>query len=648
MNKLKWAALSMAVLMLSCVKEIENTITKEPIGEVLQKLKPIKLGKDIAIPYTTANMNKALHEVLLHFDSSKPYGKSKFSTKSSFAKKMDSAKEIEIVPSHYYYRFLPKDSVEYVSLIKDTILDVTNIPMHKEIVEEGDVYDDPEIQGDEKGENYGWLYAVLPYDYDFPNHIKNEKLEDMYFAPELDQNEPLAKGETAVKIIKNKTTKELLTVDRNGVIFEYLELEALKLTNNLDQEELNMLRFFLPNDSSGNNYTFEEAFNKGFQMSELILDYDSVLDLLNSEDAENSKKTYGLTSRRRKWTPHGKITVYDDVLGENLPVRGAKILVRKWGFLVIKKAYTNNNGEFRTSSTRTKRVKYSVYFLNERKKFIIKAGTIFVNAKHRGTRRYKRKGWFQNFTYGRSRFYAQVHNATYDYYDRAVGKFGLIKPNWNWLRISAKYNKDVGNHFDVNPFGRFGLIPYSEIRVGRMENGWEMASDQIYGLVTHELTHASHYRMDRSFFINLRGFGCTLQTMAESWAVGVETVVTNDRYLDLNPNYIGSNNINNLSKDFNKRLYNSTIQDKIVKHRSNEEYTPIVIDLVDDYNQNYRISDIYPIDRVKGYKLKQIQTSLNNSRGPHRWKESLIEKHYNSTEGFVNELFDSYMFDNCK
>lgn len=640
------------ILIYSCQNEEVTNPIEESNSNVQTYLEVAKTGKELNVPYTVENMDRAFEQVLLHLDKKAPYGKSNFATKSKFAAKGVSAKNIEVVPSHYYYRFLPKDSIQYSTLVNDTILDVTNMPMHLEVLEEGDVYDDPNINGDETGEAYGWLYSVVPYDYSFPDHIEHEQLKDMYFAPELDENEPLEKGESKVYTTRNKTTKDLLTVDENGEVFEYLELEALKLTNNLDEEELEVLRFYLPNDNSGTTYSFNEASNKGFQMSELILDYNSVAELFNSEEgiSEGSEaKTAARWWRRRKWTPHGRITVRDDVLNRNLPVRRAKVRVRKWGFLPIRKAWTNNNGEFSTRRTRTKRVKYSVVFYNTSKKFRIKAGSVFVNAKHRDRRRYKCRGWFPNLTGGRSKFYAQVHNATLDFYDRAVNRFGLKTPNWRWLRISAKYNKKAGKHLDLNPGGRFSLVPSSEIRVGRLgSNGRELRSDQIYGLVIHEMAHASHYRLERAFFINPRAFGCTLQTMAESWAEGVETVVTNDRYLGLNPNYIATNALDRFTND-DRRLYNSQKQNEVIVHGSKEEYTPIVIDLVDDFNQRARIPHAIPrpIDRVRGYTLRQIQTSLENARGPHGWKENLIRQHDNATKGFVEELFDEYMYDNC-
>ncbi|MEN1785338.1 MAG: hypothetical protein AAGF77_09380 [Bacteroidota bacterium] len=642
--------LVLSFLVYACEQEELGSPEESLEENTVSDLNSVETGEALDIPYTVNNMDKAFKQLLLHLDQKQPYGKSVFARKSTFAAKRSISANIKIVPSHYYYRFLPKDSIQYQSLVSDTIMDVTNIPLHLKTLGQGDVYDDPTIKGDETGKAFGWQYSVLPYNYKFPKHIKHEKLEDLYFAPELDAKETLQTGEMPISVTSNSTTDNLLTVDDNGTVFEYLELEALKLTQNLDEEELAVLRFYLPKDKSGKTYTFQEAKAKGYSMPALILDYDSVLSYLNEEGTSDPKGSPELASRRRKWAPHGRLTVWDNVVNKKLPVRGAHVKVRKWGLLVIRKAHTNSNGEFRTRKTRTKRVKYAVYFENRHKKFRVKAGNIFVNAKHRGTRRYKRKGWYQHFSAHRSRYYAEVHNGTMDFYDRAVGKFGLKHPNSNWIRINAQYNRQAGRYLDLNPNGTIPWIPTlslnAEIKVGRLRRSTPMQSDRIYALMIHEMTHASHYRLDRSMFINPAGFSCRLKTLMESWAEGVETVVTNDRYLELDRNYQASVRIRNFRP---LDLYNSQRQDNVINPGDKEFYTPIVIDLVDNYNQNVGIPNNIPRprDRVSGYSLRQIQRSLKGARGPHGWKENLIRQHYNPTEQFVNELFDQYMYTNC-
>jgi hypothetical protein len=66
----------------------------------------------------------------------------------------------------------------------------------------------------------------------------------------------------------------------------------------------------------------------------------------------------------------------------------------------------------------------------------VKAGTVFWNARYRSTRKHKREGWFEPFTQGaHAHFYALVHNAAFDYYDRAAPEYSLQRPRNNKLQL---------------------------------------------------------------------------------------------------------------------------------------------------------------------------------------------------------------------
>ena len=118
----------------------------------------------------------------------------------------------------------------------------------------------------------------------------------------------------------------------------------------------------------------------------------------------------------------------------------------------------------------------------------------------------------------------------------------------------------------------------------------------------------------------------------ESWAEGVETIVTNDRYRRLNPTYINANN-DNIGWNYQRQI------DRIFEMT---EYTPIVADLIDGYNQaveyNY-LSPLPPVDRVSGYNLQQIQRALDNCRTLDCWENNLKNYYNNSSEKYLNELF---------
>ncbi|MEM9866392.1 MAG: hypothetical protein AAF765_01805 [Bacteroidota bacterium] len=99
----------------------------------------------------------------------------------------------------------------------------------------------------------------------------------------------------------------------------------------------------------------------------------------------------------------------------------------------------------------------------------------------------------------------------------------------------------------------------------------------------------------------------------ENWAEGVETVVTNDRYRSLDLNYF--KDTWTFYKGWNR------FRQKQTPTQINE-YTPIVIDLIDIHNQR-TTSAAHPNDNVSGYKLSQIQSALKDSRSPDTWRNKL-------------------------
>ncbi|MEE1962183.1 hypothetical protein V1387_05770 [Allomuricauda taeanensis] len=209
----------LGILSQSCEKE-NPTASPEEIQVVDADHAKIVLGDSLDIPYTVDNMQTAFDNLIFNLK--------KNSKTSKLAKIFKDGDNIEIVPSHYYYRFLPKDSAEHNLLINDTVLQVSNIPLHLKVEQEGDYYDDPNYVGDENPDAPSYLYAVVPYDYAIPGNLQGERLDNYYFAPDVSKDAP-EEGEIVVKQPVNKTTKDILTVDENGEVFEYLELEALKL-----------------------------------------------------------------------------------------------------------------------------------------------------------------------------------------------------------------------------------------------------------------------------------------------------------------------------------------------------------------------------------------------------------------------------------
>jgi len=535
------------------------------------------LGKELKIPFTVENMQKAYDNVL------------KYRRNKDNQYQRNASEDYQISTTHYYYRFLPKDSTELKQIVNDSILAVSDTPFHYEVDVEGDKYRDETVQDT----TMTWYYSVLPKDYPLPSNIDAEKIANLHFTPEDEI------GDTP-------TSAELQKID----LFYDINLEALKISENLKETDLEELKFYIT-DANGiqQSITYQQTKNLEIGYDDLVIDFDEI----------------SLLERRRKWNPHGKITVEEDALTKlgaqsTVGVMGANVRVRKWGFLVIKQATTDVNGNFQTSDTRTRYVTYSVYF-HSHPFFTVKAGTIFWNARYRSTHRYDRSGWFQHFALGgRSHFYSLVQNAAFDYYTRVVPNYGLQRPS-SWISISAKYNSNGSSH---NIAGWIFIASEVQIRRGTGTN--YRGSDGIYASTVHELTHAGHRRLDTGMFSILHQGNKERLLMKESWAEGVETKVTNDRYSTLFSGYLNSNNGWRGYRQF------SSVSEM-------NEYTPMVTDLIDSFNQR-TASTLYPLDRVNGYTLNQIQSSLNNCRELDCWEYKLRNDYINNSEQFLDDIFD--------
>jgi hypothetical protein len=392
--------------------------------------------------------------------------------------------------------------------------------------------------------------------------------------------------------------------------------QGRKEADDLGTEEKEELKYFPKDGGLDNSITYQEALALGYNLNDLIIDF--------SEIEEEEK--------RRRWTPAGTVTVFENAINRNVGIMGARVKVRKWGWLVIRKAYTNRNGYFQTSRTRTRNVKYSIFFRNS-SNFEIMAGTWFWAARYIDGSNHSRKAWNKNFTGGRVQFYSYVHNGAYDYYNRIANQYNIQKPKNN-IRISARWDECASSQHRP---AILALLPTSRIKVTRKTSSCTYRnSDGIYATTVHELAHAGHQRMDAGMFSILESGSKTRDLLIESWAEGVETIVTNDRYLGLTQNYLATNRFNNT----NLRLWNDFRQTQTVLQMN--QYTPIVADLIDMVNQNTipNLPGNQPIDRVNGYTLNQIQNSLNNCRDINCWENKLRNNYNNTTQNNLTELFD--------
>lgn len=572
---------TLTILFFSCQKDEINIQDSTTQNENV-----FHLGKRKQIPFTVDNMTQSYEK--LSDNKTSALNNLKHINKSSYT----------IETTHYYYKFLPKDSLEYYTLVNDSILSVSDLPFEHQLQESDSYYKDPSLSNTD----YTYLYSVLPIDYALPQGIEAHRIADLHFTMEDE-------------ISENPTDAELELI---SVMYD-LNLEARKASDNLDEEEKAELKYFPKDGSLNYSITYQQALNLGYTLEDLIIDFSEI----------------DIQEKSSSWKPSGTLTVREDAINQNLGVRGARVKVRKWGWLVIKKAKTNNNGYFQTSSTRTKNVKYSVFFRHT-PFFSIKDGTVFWEARYVDGSNYKKKPWNKNFNSGKRKFHSLVHNAAYDYYTRVIHQYNLSFPGIN-KKIVAKEWYNTSSHTLSDVMSAFALY---NIRITIGSNGVYRGSVGIYATTVHELTHAGHRNMDNGMFSIFHNGSCNRAILIESWAEGVETIVTNQRYLSLNSNYIATNKYNNT----NLRLWNDYRQTHTVSQMN--KYTPIVTDLIDNVNQNTipNIPGNQPIDRVSGYSLNQIQNALKNCRDISCWENKLRNNYNNPTKNHLAELFDYVKF----
>ena len=117
------------------------------------------------------------------------------------------------------------------------------------------------------------------------------------------------------------------------------------------------------------------------------------------------------------------------------------------------------------------------------------------------------------------------------------------------------------------------------------------------------------------------------KAVMESWARGVEVLMTNERYRRIgNPNH-----------DYKDGYQRQSIQEE-------REYTSIVIDMMDNENQRVtRTSPRGPLpqDRVSGYTILQIQQGLRGVKAWYQWRDNM-RGISNPTSNNINELFGNW------
>lgn len=227
--------------------------------------------------------------------------------------------------------------------------------------------------------------------------------------------------------------------------------------------------------------------------------------------------------------------------------------------------------------------------------------------------------------------WAHAFRAAYTYYTKN-SNWGIQTPPkqsdywsifsfYTKIKIGVYSNSNTGYYFNLS-----GLFNFAQVNLGVGDKN----SIGIFGHTIHELGHASHWKLG---FTNSDWLaGGDKKKFSESWASGLEWKITNDVYKTLtnNPNF------------YWEGVW--SYQHYKVSQMPTLFYTPLFIDLMDNYNQYIMVDSDKPNDRVLGFTLAQLETALKaNVNNWHGVRSYLITNYSTvSTSNYVNYLFYNY------
>jgi hypothetical protein len=498
-------------------------------------------------------------------------------------------------------------------------------PLDYEIIEGSGYYRDPDVPEGQPT----YQYCAVKIDKKLPTEVESEILEELFIPDEEDSED--STSDTAGKI-------KSLGLSTNDDSIEALVDEALRITNNLDEME----------EKSNNESGVQALFFK----------------------------------RRPKWRPAGTIKVWDDdvvttttrrvfshweyydcgggigrpfydrpstqcrravykyetvtVNGSYVPVEGVKVRARRW--FTTHEGVTNAQGRYSCNGRFRRDANYFIKW--KRHQFSIWWST-WSAAKYRGPK--KTGDWNLNIRGGSQEYYATIFRAAHLYWYGNI--YGLHRPPERTffggrVEINAKLKNDKSSYAHAR-----GIVFGSDIHLKR----YGRRTSEVFGVTIHEIAHAAHRRMDRAAYGDLvwKGYivpwnsssetvdnpgprASNAQRTMETWATTVEHYLTTRYYREA----LG---VTDFTYEYD--FQNQTLSENI--------YTSCGIDLMDDIDQrsdpefgNRNIS--YPIDRVKGYSILQIQEALRDVRTWKEWQNSIINNYENDTSEHVEELFDNW------
>ena len=314
----------------------------------------------------------------------------------------------------------------------------------------------------------------------------------------------------------------------------------------------------------------------------------SLVQLLKEAERQTEKETSILKS---KWRPGATIKAYDNVVGGMIPLKGVKVRICVFGFIKTQK-YTDENGNV-SFSKRRRSASYSIEWEDDKWDIRDKGTQAYYN----GPR--QEKWWNLNIGIGtkKSLHYSAIHRALYEYY--YGDNHGFSRPSKN-LKISYREGSDPNGKASGSTtqacVRTWGWIA-SPIKIyGTSIHGGNYSVSSVLHTTLHELTHASHIlRMNKSSYDKVKKY------IRDSWADFASWKITSIIYENMG--IMGKHSL----------FSNHTFQNQDWDYEDGNPYSPLFIDLYDNYNQYDKNNPtLYPNDKVYGFSISLLDKNLCN------------------------------------
>ena len=496
----------------------------------------------------------------------------------------------DILATHYYIRFRPATDELYFKVKSDSSLDCFSYPLDVEVPEGAMCYIDNEQPEDAPQ----FIFTWVPVNYVFPGGVDYDILGELVLG-DLD-----AVAYSTRREVDEDAGERGIFLSGSGP----LGVETDPPDGGTE----------LPND--GTVFPPEDHFQPGGPMTPV--DPDSALG--------NTKH-------------HGRITVWDDLLGKYVPLQGVKVRVRKSLFNSMT-TYTDADGRFEFEKWMGTNAKYSIDW--ETGDFEIRSSLLSC-AGYAGPNSLRpfnlEIGW--NGCKDDQERFATIHRALWRYHYGDAGglttpqtaRVGKPGPAKMVVRYRDVYKEDMVGKFvgDI-----WNIVPHIEI-YGKESSSDYFPTWKIFAATSRKAAQYTH-----SIGMGNVLYWLVSDKVGESWGAFAEYLLTRLEYTELEASDEKIQGIYNMyGKQWWPYRYGSVTPDV----SENKDYSPIFIDLWDDVDQSVQNTGgfIYPDDQVTGYTPATLNRILFKTYGMTGLKSNLkADKPSGVTDAQIDNLFKRY------